>query len=202
MTDLYFHHYANSPFAEKIRRILAYKQLPWLSVLQPPMMPKPDLVALTGGYRRIPVMQIGADIICDTALICEVLETLKPTPSIFAQPNAAAARTIAGWADSTLFSVAMAFNFGPKGASAFFAKMPAEFANAFIEDRKAMRLGAARMHPADATSAYRVYLARVNDMTANGFACGAEPSIADFAIYHTGRLSKHPCLDAASCSVG
>jgi glutathione S-transferase len=185
MIDLYFHHYANSPFAEKIRRILAYKEMPWQSVMQPPIMPKPDLTALTGGYRRIPVMQIGADIFCDTALICDVLETIKPTPSIFAKPMAAGAKTIAAWADSTLFTVAMAFNFGPKGAAAFFAKMPPEFATAFIEDRKAMRLGAARMHPSDATSAYRMYLSRINDMVANGFACGAAPSVADFSIYHS-----------------
>jgi glutathione S-transferase len=185
MTDLYFHHYANSPFAEKIRRILAYKEMPWQSVMQPPIMPKPELTALTGGYRRIPMLQLGADIFCDTALICDVLETLKPTPSIFTQPTAAVAKTIAAWADSTLFAVAMAFNFGPKGAAAFFAKMPPEFATAFIEDRKAMRLGAARMHPSDATSAYRIYLTRINDMVANSFACGATPSVADFSIYHS-----------------
>ena len=69
MTDIILHHYEISPFSEKVHRILAYKQLPWFAVDQPVMMPKPDLVALTGGNRRIPAMQIGADIYCDTALI-------------------------------------------------------------------------------------------------------------------------------------
>ena len=69
MAEIIFHHYALSPFSEKIRRILAFKGLPWRAVDQPVMMPKPDLIALTGGYRRIPVLQIGADVYCDTALI-------------------------------------------------------------------------------------------------------------------------------------
>jgi glutathione S-transferase len=81
MTELYFHHYVTSPFAEKIRLIFGLKGLAWHSVLQPSIMPKPDLQALTGGYRRIPVLQIGNDIVCDTALIADVLEHLAPSPS-------------------------------------------------------------------------------------------------------------------------
>jgi glutathione S-transferase len=187
MTNLYFHHYVNSPFAEKVRRILAYKNLPWHSVLQPPIMPKPELVALTGGYRRIPVLQIGADIFCDTLLICDVLEQLAPNPSLYPRNIDGVARTVAAWMDSHLFSAAMAFNFGPMGAAAFFAKMPPAFATAFVEDRKAMRMGGARMSHTDAAGAYKIALARINDMLAttnNGFICGAAPSIADFSAYH------------------
>ncbi len=62
MTDLILHHFTTSPFGEKIRLALGYKQLAWKSVLIPPIMPKPDVVALTGGYRLTPVLQVGADI--------------------------------------------------------------------------------------------------------------------------------------------
>ncbi len=82
MTQLVLHHYPVSPFAEKIRLILGYKQLPWTSVIIPNIMPKPDVVALTGGYRRTPFLQIGADIYCDTALICDVVEQLAPNPTL------------------------------------------------------------------------------------------------------------------------
>ncbi len=181
---IYLHHYQTSPFAEKVRRALAFKGLTWQSVLQPPIMPKLDLVALTGGYRRIPVMQIGADVICDTPLMFEVLEMIKPEPALYPAAQYGMVRTVEQWADSTLFSTAMAYNFGPAGAAAFFAKMPPEFANAFIEDRKAMRLGAARMHPADATGAYQNYLARIDSMLQHGFVCGASPTAADFAVYN------------------
>ena len=67
MPELILHHYPLSPFAEKIRLILGFKKLPWHSVVIPNMMPKPDVVALTGGHRRTPFLQIGSDIYCDTA---------------------------------------------------------------------------------------------------------------------------------------
>ena len=70
---LLLHHYDASPFSEKVRKVFAHKHLPWHSVEQPNMMPKPDLVPLTGGYRRIPVLQIGADVYCDTQLIVRVI---------------------------------------------------------------------------------------------------------------------------------
>ena len=63
--------------------MLAYKKLAWQSVQIPMVMPKPDVVALTGGYRRTPVLQIGADVWCDTALIARVLERVAPTPSLY-----------------------------------------------------------------------------------------------------------------------
>ena len=95
MTELILHHYPNSPFAEKIRLILGAKKQSWHSVTIPMIMPKPDLVALTGGYRRTPVMQIGADIYCDTALICDVLEHLAPTPALYPAAQKGMARVLA-----------------------------------------------------------------------------------------------------------
>jgi len=59
MSDLILHHYPTSPFAEKIRMVLGYKQLSWQSVIIPMMMPKPDVVSLTGGYRRTPFCKLG-----------------------------------------------------------------------------------------------------------------------------------------------
>jgi glutathione S-transferase len=147
MQDLYFHHYPTSPFAEKIRAIFGYKNLAWKSVFQPQIMPKPDLQALTGGYRRIPVLQIGNDIMCDTALICDVLEHLSPEKSLFPEGSKGAARILAQWADSTLFWTAMAYNFSPAGAAHMFKDAPPEVGKAFADDRKAMRAGAARMSP-------------------------------------------------------
>ena len=83
MADIILHHYPMSPFAEKIRLVLGYKKINWTSVIIPMMMPKPDVVSLTGGHRRTPLLQIGADIYCDTALICDVLEHLYPAPTLY-----------------------------------------------------------------------------------------------------------------------
>jgi len=118
MADLILHHYPTSPFAEKVRLILGYKKLAWKSVIIPMIMPKPDVAALTGGYRKTPVLQIGADIYCDTALIADVLEHLQPEPSLYPEPSKGMGRTLAQWADTTLFWTAMAYNFQPAGTCA------------------------------------------------------------------------------------
>ena len=91
--------------------VLGYKQLSWKSVIIPMMMPKPDVVSLTGGYRRTPFLQIGADIYCDTALICDVLEHIQPAPALYPAANKGLARIVAQWGDSLTFSPIMAFNF-------------------------------------------------------------------------------------------
>ena len=83
MHELILHNYDASPFAEKIRLIMGFKQLSWRWVNIPRIMPKPDLTALTGGYRKTPVLQVGADIYCDTALIARRLEAEKATPALF-----------------------------------------------------------------------------------------------------------------------
>ena len=81
MHELILHHYPTSPFAEKARLMLGFKQLSWRSVMIPPVMPKPDLTALTGGYRRTPVLQVGADIYCDSALIAYALPPMRASAS-------------------------------------------------------------------------------------------------------------------------
>src|SRR4030088_2345104 len=93
--EIIFHHYPTSPFSEKIRLIFGIKKLVWRSVEIPNMMPKPDLVPLTGGYRKTPVMQIGADIICDTQLIARELERRFPAPPI--DPTARHGPAIRTW---------------------------------------------------------------------------------------------------------
>jgi glutathione S-transferase len=186
MPDLILHHYPSSPFSEKIRLVLGYKKLAWKSVMIPAIMPKPDLLALTGGYRKTPVMQVGADVYCDTALICDVLEHVQPEPPLYPPHLKGVARVFAQWADTSLFWAAMAYNLQPKGAAHVFANAPAETAKAFGEDRKSMSANLVRLRPADATSAYRSYLRRIAHMAEeHDFLFGTEPCVADFATYHS-----------------
>jgi len=185
MSDLILHHYATSPFSEKARLMLGYKGLAWQSVNIPRIMPKPDVVALTGGYRRTPILQVGADIYCDTALICDVLEHRQPRPALYHEHHKGVARVLAQWADTTLFWAAMAYNLSPKGAAALFAGQPPEAAQAFAADRGAMRGGMTSLRPGDATAAYRSYLRRLSTMVEEQpFLLGDAPCVADFAAYH------------------
>src|SRR3954471_636665 len=121
MPELIFHHYPTSPFSEKIRLIFGLKKLEWRSVIIPVMMPKDDVLALTGGYRKTPILQIGRDVYCDSALIADVLERVQPTPLIFPKAHAAAARIIAQWADATLFWTAIPHVMQPSGLRDLFA---------------------------------------------------------------------------------
>ena len=186
MSDLILHNYSRSPFSEKVRLLLGHKKLAWKSVSIPAIMPKPDLQALTGGYRRTPVLQIGNDIYCDTALIADVLEHIAPMPTVYPEPEKGMSRILAQWADSTLFWAAMAYNLQPKGAAEVFAGMPPEAAKAFGEDRGKMSAsGMARLRPADAAGAYKSYLRRLSDMLDDKpFLLGEVPCIADFSAYH------------------
>ena len=192
MSELILHHYPASPFAEKIRLMLGYLQLPWRSVHIPIVMPKPDLIALTGGYRRTPVAQVGADIYCDTALIARLLERLQPSPSLYPSDQAATTNLLAQWADTTLFSAAVAYAFQPAGLQAMFAHLSPEQIAVFIEDRKEMRKGGTspRMGLDLAWGALLNFLPWLESQLAAGnpsspgYFCGPAPTIADFAIYH------------------
>ena len=186
LTPLILHHYPMSPFSEKIRLVLGFKRLAWQSVIIPAILPKPDLLALTGGYRKTPVLQMGADIYCDTALICQVLEHHAPSPSLYpAGVLPALADTVAQWADSALFWAAMGYNLQKAGMDELFDGLPAQVVKDFAADRSAMAVGLARPRPRDATVAYRAYLQRLASMlVGQSFLLGQLPCLADFAAYH------------------
>jgi glutathione S-transferase len=112
--DIIFHHYPSSPFSEKVRVAFGIKGLSWRSVEQPVIMPKPDLIPLTGGYRKIPVMQIGADIFCDTQIILRELEQRYPSPSIFPIKNGLA-YGLGFWSDRLFFMPSVGVVFGEIG---------------------------------------------------------------------------------------
>ncbi len=185
MSNIILHHYPMSPFAEKVRLILGFKKLAWDSVIIPMYMPKPDVVALTGGHRRTPFMQIGADVYCDSNLICDVLEHIAPTPTLYPEAVKGAARIVAHWADTLVFPTAMAYNFQPAGAAHVLASWSPEDVKAFVQDRTTMRGGAPRMLAADAIGMYKSYLRRLSHMLEQGpFLLGDAPSVADFSAYH------------------
>jgi glutathione S-transferase len=100
VTDLILHSYDASPFTQRALKVLAIKRLSWRSVITPMLPPKDDLLALTGGYRGTPVLQIGADIYIDSQRIAAELEARFPEPTLFPDRNAALARAGVKWADA------------------------------------------------------------------------------------------------------
>ncbi|MGE4405489.1 glutathione S-transferase family protein [Pseudomonas sp.] len=187
MHELILHHYPTSPFAEKARLLLGFKQLSWRSVMIPPVMPKPDLTALTGGYRRTPVLQVGADIYCDTALIARRLEAEKVTPALFPEGQEFNVAVLAQWADSVLFLNAVSLVFQPESMALRFAQAPKEFVQAFSKDRAQLFSNGTvtRVPLEQAKNDWPTLMARLQQQLAREegeFLFGAAPSLADFAV--------------------
>jgi len=182
MPDILFHQYDSSPFSEKVRVCLGIKKLAWAAVDQPVIMPKPELVALTGGYRRIPVMQIGADIYCDSQLIVRELERRFPEPTLFPQGDLGLAHANAMWADRMVFQAAVAIIFGGLGD-----KVPAAFVNDRVAlsgrsfDPVAMQAAVPHME-----AQMRAHVALLSDQLADGrrFLTGDRAGLVDANSYY------------------
>ncbi len=183
MSELILHHYPTSPFSEKVRLVLGMKRLAWRSVTVPVIMPKPDVIALTGGYRRTPFMQIGADVYCDSLLMCRVIDRFAPEPPLYPAQSEGAAEIVAQWADSSLFWAAVPYTMQPAGAPHIFAGAPPEYLKAFGADRAAMAPTMRRAPTHDAGAALAAYLHRLEAMLGDGrrFLLGSAASIADFS---------------------
>ncbi|MEK6246261.1 MAG: glutathione S-transferase family protein, partial [Pseudomonadota bacterium] len=186
MTEPVLHHYPVSPYAEKVRAMLGFKGLAWKSVQIPLILPKPDVVALTGGYRKTPILQLGADIYCDTALIARVLERLAPAPSLFPKGETLAVQAAAHFADNVMFGIAIPIAFQP-GAGMIKLYLPdatPEFLAQFGKDRAAMRQGGTvRRGPLHECKAnMQGLLGRIEAQLSGPYLFGDQACVADFSL--------------------
>jgi glutathione S-transferase len=179
---LILHHYESSLFSEKVRLAFGLKKLDWGSVHIPVTMPKPDLTPLTGGYRRTPVLQIGADVYCDTQLILREIERRHPTPSLFPAGQKGLASMIAMWADRTFFQSTVPIIFGSEGfhvPEAF--KQDREQLSGRPFDTEFMRAAAIVMR-----DQWRGQVSWIEEALADGegdFVTGPLPGLADLSAY-------------------
>jgi len=188
MSELILHHYPTSLFSEKARLMLGFKGLSWRSVIIPAILPKPDVTALTGGYRKTPVLQVGADIYCDTALIARRLEAEKSSPSFYPEGQAFTAESLANWADTVLFLHSVSLVFQPASLAVRFAKVLPEAVKAFVADRSTFFDGgsATRVPLELAQHQWPTLMGRLETQLerSGDFLLGV-PSIADFSVAHT-----------------
>lgn len=183
--EIILHNYPQSPVAEKARIAFGIKGLSWRSVEIPRLTPKPMLTKLTGGYRRTPVMQIGADIYCDTQCIIRELEQRHPSPTFFPTADAGLMWCLSRWTDGAFFDLAVKVILGSAGDG-----LPKDFA----EDRGRLYLGqdwAAGLKAANAAlphlaSQLRAPLHWANDQLSDNrkFLLGETPAAIDAQLYH------------------
>jgi glutathione S-transferase len=174
--DIILHHYDTSPFSEKVRVMLGIKGLSWASVIQPVIMPKPELTPLTGGYRRIPVMQVGADVYCDTQVILAELEARHPQPPVVR----GGAWAVNIWADRLFFQATVAVVFGAIGDN-----VPKEF----VADREKLSgrpfdMAAMKAAAVPMKAQWRAQAAWIEQgLGLQDFLGGSTPSLEDIAAY-------------------
>jgi glutathione S-transferase len=180
MADIILHHYESSPYSEKVRLAFGIKGIAWSSVEIPRIMPKPDLMPLTGGYRKTPVLQIGADIYCDTQLILRELDARHPEPPL--NPQAGISDALAWWAEKAMFTPAVIVAF---------ADIAHRLPESFKEDRAKFsgrnfdpaRMKATLPYQLDQLRAHFDWLDRALADGRN-FLLGEKPGTPDLAAYH------------------
>lgn len=183
MPDFILHHYDSSPFAQKARWYFGLKKLPWKSVVIPMVMPKPLLMPMTGGYRKTPILQIGADVYFDTSLIAAEIERRQPAPTFFPAGGEGMAAVWSAWADQNLFLPAANFSLANLAD-----RLPADF----FEDRAKMMnrpvTPVEKMKAALPLFKSQMYLQldRLTDVFSDGrkFLLGDAPGLADLAAAH------------------
>lgn len=198
MSQVILHHYPQSPVSEKVRVVLGMKGLAWQSVQIPRYPPKPYLTPLTGGYRRTPVMQIGANVYCDSQCIIRELEHRYPEPSLFPGGSAGLAWGLSRWTDGPLFTAIIAAIFGEQGH-----ELPDEFAN----DRGPLYFGPAYnietliQSLPETLAQIRVQFSWIDQRLADDrpFLLGTQPGLPDALCYYLvwflrGRVDAGPAM--------
>jgi len=188
------HHYPQSPVSEKVRVVLGIKGLDWRSVIIPRLPPKPNLTPLTGGYRLTPVMQIGADIYCDSHCIIAEIERRFPNPTLYPGGAQGLAWGIAEWTDGALFTDTVCVALTEMAAS-----MPAEFMN----DRGPLYFGpgfdveAMKARAPRSLANVRAQFGWMNErLQSRDFMLGAEPGLPDALCYYLYWFLKDRMADA------
>lgn len=179
MSDLILHHYDASPFTQKALKMLGLKGLAWSSVITPMMPPKDDLVALTGGYRGTPVLQIGAEVFIDSQLIALELQRRHPQPSFFPGGDEGLALALVKWSDA----------FFRAGLHMAIALMSSAWPKEFLADREQLfgdiDFARVRTDLPHSASQLRAHATLLNRQLADGraFLTGNAPGLADIQAF-------------------
>ncbi|PCJ45159.1 MAG: glutathione S-transferase [Moraxellaceae bacterium] len=187
MTAVILHNYHMSPFSEKIRAMFGYTQIQWSSVRTKEMPPRPLLQPLTGGYRKIPVMQIGADVFCDTRTITTELASITNKPELALENCDEEIQDFVHKVDLEIFFACIIYASSKdlrKKATENLSYM--ELAR-LVWDR--LNMGrTANVKISTGKAANRIVTGHIESLQQklqDDFLYGQEPNIADFSAYHS-----------------
>lgn len=188
MSEFILHHYPYSPYSEKIRAMLAYAGVDWLSVVHKEMPPRPFLEPLAGSYGRIPVAQIGADVFCDSNIIAAEIARISNKPEL---DLANADADVLAFVDKVEGKIFFACVLGG-GSSELTKKIRKTMSlwdiARFFVDRIKMGVTATTdnmIKPTEAKKIIMQHLKEMEELLEDDFVFGSKPTIADFAAYHS-----------------
>ena len=184
--DLILHHYAMSPFGRKIRSMLGFTGLAWQSAITREMPPRPVLAQLAGGYRKIPVAQIGADVFCDSRTIAAEIARLANRPELALENLDGEAQAWASRADLDMFFPCVLAAGTPAMRRKARESMSLLDMGRFVLDRINMSRKAS-VKIAGFREARPLVLAHLEQVEARlrqDFLFGTAPTHADFSTYH------------------
>lgn len=183
----FLHHYEASPYAQKIRAMFGLTGHRWGSVLSPPYPPRPNVDPLAGGYRRIPVAQLGADIFCDTALIATEVAEFTGHQELAPRVSEPEALALVDRAEGTVFFAAITSVPPLKLLGTLLLRNGPFSTLKFVRDRAGMMKGASVKPPQgeDAAHLFDEFLADLDShLAARDVLDGDQLSYADFCAYH------------------
>jgi glutathione S-transferase len=181
MSEVILHHYPLSPYSEKIRLALGLKGVSWNSVEIPVWTPRPKLTPMTGGYRRTPILQMGAEFYCDTLRILKAVEQLSTSGTLYPKGQEGLVKAFGWWIEKGSFFNEVCLTIGNMPG------LPQEL----IDER--LPLFGVNLDPQELRPKRALYLQRVNahlgwlaEVLADGrkFILGNDPSAADLSAYH------------------
>ena len=186
MSDMILYHYATSPYCEKVRAMLGYTGLRWQSVTVREMPPRPELYRLAGGYRRVPVAQIGADIFCDSKLIASEIARTSGKADLSLETCDPEVRAYANRAESEFMLACLGSAFGKNMIKKMLKMYSVLDFFRLTWDRIDMVRKSSLDMPGgkQAKATVREHLEQMGKRLHGGFLFGEQPTIADFAAYH------------------
>jgi len=177
------YHYPMSPYSEKLRLTMGLSGRRWLSVSVAAYPPRPELARLVGGYRRIPVLQIGAHFYCDTRLAFAALTGHESSCWRLSETDEALRRR----AEQEVFFAVVAGASPYRAVRFLTGELGVSGLIRFVRDRIAMTRGATIVPP-DAKAARRTVLSFINQLadrlTETGFLSGPEMGYLDLCCFH------------------
>ena len=183
------HHYPMSPFSEKMRLMYGYCDLEWQSVMTPESPPRPLVDPLAGGYRRIPVAQLGADVFCDSRIISAEVAQMTGKAELDPGGLDESDQARAAQFEGEIFWAAVTSIPARRILGKLFRNLSFGQAMRFLVDR----VGIARhahtkpVPPKLAGPMFEAHLQKLEQLLVGGrrYLGGDAPGYLDFAAYHT-----------------